>query len=202
MKQAIITALLALFLLFSGCAQNAQPDQAGTADTGGNNMANTASSTTATAQKGDTVRVDYVGKLENGTVFDTSIQNEALRAKLEPRPSYEPLEFKVGAGQMIPGFDAGVVGMKEGQEKTVKLPPSQAYGERREDAVISIPVASIGNSQDMKVGSMLFAQNGAAGRVIELTNGTNATAKIDFNHELAGKTLIFSIKMLNITKGR
>lgn len=164
-------------------------------------MANTASNTTAAVQKGDTVRVDYVGKLENGTLFDTSLQAEAKKAGLEPRPSYEPLEFKVGAGQMIAGFDAGVVGMREGQEKTVKLPPSQAYGERREDAVISIPVASIGNSQNIKVGSMLFAQNGAAGRVIELTNGTNATAKIDFNHELAGKTLIFAIKMVSIKKG-
>lgn len=154
-----------------------------------------------TAQKGDTVRVDYVGKLENGTVFDTSIQAEAQKAALEPRPSYEPLEFKVGAGQMIAGFDSGVLGMKAGEQKTVKLLPSQAYGEWSAERVIPIPVANIGNAADIKVGSMLFAQNGAVGRVVEIGNGTNATAKVDFNHELAGKTLIFSIKMVSIKKG-
>ncbi len=164
-------------------------------------MANTAINTATGAQKGDTVRVDYVGKLENGTLFDTSLQAEAKKANLEPRPSYEPLEFKVGAGQMIAGFDSGVVGMKEGQEKTVKLLPSQAYGEWSNERVIPIPVANIGNTEDIKVGSMLFAQNGAVGRVVEIGNGTNATAKVDFNHELAGKTLVFAIKMVSIKRG-
>ena len=195
MKQALITALLALFLLFSGCAQGNQP----ATGTGGNRMAN---GSIITAQNGDTVRVDYLGKLENGTVFDTSIAAEARKANLEPRPSYEPLEFTIGAGQMIPGFDAGVVGMQEGQEKTVKLIPSQAYGEWSGERVISIPVENIGNSKDIKVGSMLFAQNGAVGRVVEIGNGTNASAKVDFNHELAGKTLLFTIKMLSITKAK
>lgn len=161
-------------------------------------MANTAGGTIT--QKGDTVRVDYVGKLEDGTLFDTSLETEAKKAGLEPRPSYEPLEFTVGAGQMIAGFDSAVVGMKEGDSKTATLPPEQAYGQRKEEAVISVPVASIGNSQNIKVGSMLFAQNGAAGRVIEISNGTNATAKIDFNHELAGKTLVFTIKIVSIRK--
>jgi FKBP-type peptidyl-prolyl cis-trans isomerase 2 len=100
---------------------------------------------------------------------------------------------------MISGFDSAVVGMKEGEEKTATLPPSQAYGERREDAVISVPVENIGNSEGVKPGALLYAQNGATGTVVEV----NAThAKVDFNHELAGKPLVFTIKMVNITKAK
>ncbi|VVC00956.1 FKBP-type peptidyl-prolyl cis-trans isomerase [uncultured archaeon] len=197
-KPALAALLLALFLLFSGCAQTAK--EAARNNTGGNIIANTTGNGIATAQKGDTVRVDYVGKLQNGTVFDTSLKEEAAKAGLEPRPSYSPLEFTVGAGQMIAGFDAAVVGMREGQERTATLQPSQAYGEWSAERVISIPVANIGNAADIRVGSMLYAQNGAIGRVVEVGNGTNATAKVDFNHELAGKTLVFTIKMVGITK--
>jgi FKBP-type peptidyl-prolyl cis-trans isomerase 2 len=149
------------------------------------------------AAKGDTVQVDYIGKLENGTVFDTSIASEAKKAGLPLRDKYDFLEFTVGAGQMIAGFDAAVVGMKEGEEKTVKIPAAQAYGQRREDAVVSVPLDKIGNSEGIKVGSMLYAQNGAAGKVVEMASGT---AKIDFNHELAGKDLVFTIRMAKIRK--
>ena len=80
------------------------------------------------AQKGDTVAVDYVGTLDDGTVFDTSIREEAIKAGLPLRSSYSPLEFTAGAGQMIAGFDAAVIGMKVGEEKNVHLTPSEAYG--------------------------------------------------------------------------
>ena len=149
------------------------------------------------AAAGDTVSVNYIGKLTNGKLFDTSIKEEAQKAGFPLRPSYSPLSFKVGAGQMIPGFDAGVVGMKIGEEKTVTLTPAQAYGEKNADAIISVPLDKIGNSSDLQVGSMLYAQSGATGKVIEIKNGT---AKIDFNHELAGETLVFTIRMVNITK--
>ena len=147
--------------------------------------------------KGDTVQVDYIGKLENGTVFDTSIAAEAKKAGLPLREKYDFLEFTVGAGQMIKGFDSAVLGMKEGEEKTVRIPPAEAYGERTDKAIIYIPVASIGNSEGIEVGSVLYAQSGAAGKVVEITNGT---AKVDFNHELAGKTLVFTIRMVKIKK--
>lgn len=149
------------------------------------------------AAKGDTVSVNYIGKLQDGTLFDTSIKEEAQKAGLPLRPSYEPLTFTVGAGQMIAGFDAGVVGMKEGEEKNVTLLPEQAYGEMQADAVVSIPIANIGNSENIKVGDVLSASSGARGTVVEL-NGTHA--KIDFNHELAGKTLVFTIRMVGIKK--
>ena len=149
------------------------------------------------AANGDTVSVNYIGKLTNGQLFDTSIKEEAQKAGFPLRPSYAPLSFTVGAGQMISGFDTAVVGMKIGEEKTVSLSPAQAYGEKREDAIISVPLDQVGNSSGMKVGALLYAQNGATGKVIEITNGT---ARVDFNHELAGETLVFTIRMVNITK--
>ena len=149
------------------------------------------------AAKGDTVQVDYIGRLQNGTVFDTSIASEAKKAGLPLRDKYDLLEFTIGAGQMIAGFDSGVIGMKEGEEKNVTIQPAQAYGERNEAAVITIPVDKIGNSENIKVGMELSAQNGAVGKVISIENGT---AKIDFNHELAGKTLVFTIRMAKIFK--
>ncbi len=152
---------------------------------------------TLSVAKGDTVQVDYIGALENGKVFDTSIASEAKKAGLPLREKYDFLEFQVGAGQMIKGFDAGVVGMKEGEEKIVKIQAADAYGGRDESRVISIPVDRIGNSSDIKVGAELYAQNGAAGKVIAIENGT---AKIDFNHELAGKDLVFTIRMVKIFK--
>jgi FKBP-type peptidyl-prolyl cis-trans isomerase 2 len=148
-----------------------------------------------TAKKGDVVAVDYVGSLDDGTVFDTSIREEAVKANLTLRPSYSPLEFEVGAGQMIAGFDAGVVGMRVGQEKTIRIPPSEAYGEKRADAIVSVPLANV--PAGVKIGSKLSASNGATGTVIEV-NATHVA--IDFNHELAGKTLNFKIIMRKITR--
>ena len=152
-----------------------------------------------TVAKGDTVGVYYIGKLTNGTIFDTNVQTEAAKAGLPARPSYPLLTFTVGAGQMISGFDAAVVGMKEGEEKTATLLPEQAYGQKNPNATFSVPLANIGNSSGMKVGALIYAQNGATGKVIEI----NATdAKVDFNHELAGQTLVFTIRMVNITKAK
>ena len=153
--------------------------------------------TIGTVANGDTVHVNYIGRLTNGRLFDTSIKEEAQKAGFPLRPSYAPLSFTVGAGQMIPGFDAAVVGMKQGEEKTVSLSPEQAYGGRRGDAIISVPVGKIGNSSSIKVGALLHAQNGANGKVVGIENGI---AKVDFNHELAGETLVFTIRMVGIQK--
>jgi FKBP-type peptidyl-prolyl cis-trans isomerase 2 len=206
MRSSILATLALVFILFaafSGCAQQgAAPQQqtANTQKTGENMSINPANATSngKTVEKGDTLKVDYVGKLTDGTVFDTSIKSEAEKAGLPSRPSYSPLEFKVGAGQLIEGFDSGVLGMKEGETKVVTMPPEKAYGLKRDDAIISIPLEKIGNSSNIKVGSILYAQNGASGKVVEITN---ATAKIDFNPELAGQTLVFTIKVISITKG-
>jgi peptidylprolyl isomerase len=150
----------------SGCTQNAA-----------NN--NTSTKIVAT---GDTVSVDYTGSLENGTVFDSSIGRASL-------------EFVAGAGQMIKGFDDAVIGMKEGDEKTVTIAPENAYGLKDPANVIDIPIGNVPNTT--KVGDTLYGANGQQVKVVAI-NSTTVT--IDMNHFLAGKTLIFKIKMLKITK--
>jgi len=146
-------------------------------------------------ENGDSVAVDYLGSLDDGTVFDTSIKEEAAKAKLPPRPSYEPLEFTVGAGQMIAGFDNAVVNMKQGEEKTVRLAPSDAYGERDEELVVSYSIENI--PAEATVGVTVYTASGRPGKILSI-NSTHAT--IDFNHELAGKALNFKITIRKITR--
>jgi FKBP-type peptidyl-prolyl cis-trans isomerase 2 len=135
-------------------------------------------------EKGDHVSVDYWGSLENGMVFDTS----------EGRG---PLEFDVGAGQMIKGFDNGVIGMKINETKTITIPASEAYGMVDPKLVVDVPLDDLRQSNiTPAVGMKLYAQ----GREVVITKVTDTAATIDFNHPLAGKTLIFKIKMLNIVK--
>ncbi len=131
--------------------------------------------------KGDHVAVDYTGRLENGTVFDSSIGRA-------------PLEFDAGAGQMIKGFDAAVMGMVEGEEKKVTITPEDAYGQRDLSRIIEVPVANV--PEGAKAGDELIAGS----QVVRLVEINNSTAVIDVNHPLAGKTLIFDIKIVNITK--
>ena len=137
-----------------------------------------------TAQKGDRVSVDYWGTLEDGTQFDSS----------EGR---QPLEFDVGAGQMIKGFDDGVVGMKEGDTKIIKIPAKDAYGEKDYSLVTDVVLETvIKNNITPKAGMTLYSQ-GSPGVIIAIGN---ETVTIDFNHPLAGKRLIFKIKMIKIIR--
>jgi len=151
------------------------------------------------AGNGDTVAVDYVGTLENGSVFDTSLSDVAKKAGLQLRPSYEPLTFVVGAGQMIKGFDAGVVGMKAGEEKNITLKPEDAYGKSDPVKVVTINTDSLEQvtGTKPKPGMVLYNQQGQQGVVISVV--LNET-KVDFNHPLAGKALNFRIIMKRIDK--
>lgn len=138
----------------------------------------------AVAKAGDKVEVHYKGTLEDGTVFDESYTNN------------QPLPFTVGAGQMIKGFDAAVVGMKVGDKKTVTLPPAEAYGERVAESTLMIPKEQLGESANtVKVGDKLYDQYGRSVTILEITD---KEVKVDTNHELAGKTLIFDIEMMKI----
>jgi FKBP-type peptidyl-prolyl cis-trans isomerase SlyD len=136
------------------------------------------------AAKGDTVTVDYVGTLDNGTVFDTSLAT-----------GRQPLTFVVGAGQMIKGFDFAVVGMKVGDVKDVHIAADDAYGQWNGTLVGSVPLANVHGN--VTVGSVLQSSDGLTGTVTKITD-TSVT--LDFNSPLAGKALNFRISMRNITK--
>ncbi len=137
------------------------------------------------AKKGDTVKVNYIGTLEDGTVFDDSEKHN------------HPLEFKIGEHQVIPGFEKAVEGMKIGEEKTIKLNSSEAYGEYREDLLKEVPKNQI--PEEAKEG-MILIMNQPDGRQIPvvLKEFKGDMAIIDFNHPLAGKNLNFKIKLLEI----
>ena len=135
-------------------------------------------------KEGDNISVNYTGKLENGEVFDTSLTT-----------GREPLEFTVGAGQMIKGFDEAVVGMKVGDKKTVTLAPKDAYGETDPTRVVNFDKNNVPDFDKMSVGMQIVAGNGAPGKI--LSKDENSLV-VDFNHFLAGKTLIFEIEMVSI----
>lgn len=136
---------------------------------------------TEAIQSGDTIAVDYTGKLENGDVFDSS-------------EGKTPLTFTVGAGMLIKGFDEAVIGMKKGESKTVTIPPEMGYGPRNDDAVVEIPRDQIPDEIPLSEGLELQLQD-PNGRPVpaRVTEITDEIVKMDVNHFLAGKTLVFDI---------
>lgn len=137
------------------------------------------------AKKGDAVSIHYTGRLEDGTVFDSS-------------QGRDPISFVVGSGSVIPGFDDAAEGMKPSEKKEVNIPPDRAYGEHSDDMVQKVPRSLAGDDTP------------EAGQVVELGSPDgqtfNATVvgvddewiTVDFNHPLAGKTLIFDIEMCEV----
>ncbi len=144
----------------------------------------------AQAKEGDNVKVHYTGKLEDGTVFDTSRNRD------------EPLRFKIGEQKVIPGFEQAVIGMAPGDSKTEKLPPEQAYGPRREDMIMEMERDQIPDNVDPKEGQQLQLrlQNGQTVPVI-ITSLSGENVTIDANHPLAGQTLVFDIELVDIGEG-
>ena len=179
--------LLGSIVIGSGCADKANISANETGNkTGGSEVVKT----------GDTIRVDYTGKLEDGTVFDTSREDVAKQAGIynANRP-YKPLTFVAGAGQMIKGFDNAVIGMKVGEEKTITIPPEEAYGEYNESNTLAIPLEELNMSKTPEVGDTIGDIYGQQFKIIA-ANSTHVT--IDLNSELAGKTLVFDIKLVSI----
>jgi peptidylprolyl isomerase len=140
------------------------------------------------AKKGDTVKVDYTGTLADGTQFDTSIGKQ-------------PLQFTLGAGKMIAGFDAAVVGMKAGETKTVTIPAAQAYGERDEKLVFNVDRSQLPANINPQVGMKLqMTQTNGQTIVVTIKEVNESTVVMDANHELAGKALTFEITLVEIVK--
>jgi len=138
------------------------------------------------AKTGDTVKVHYTGILEDGTQFDSSRGSE-------------PLQFTLGGGRILPGFEIAVEGMIVGGTKTIYLPAEDAYGPYREDLTQEVPRSVIPGDIELAEGIILHAQ-GPDGQTLHFTvvNFDDQKVKIDGNHPLAGKDLTFELELMEL----
>jgi len=140
----------------------------------------------ALAKAGDTVQVHYTGRLDDGTVFDSSVGGE-------------PIEFVLGAHHVIPGFEDGVTGMEVGETKTILIPSDQAYGPRMEEMVLTIPRDQVPPHITLELGEMLeLSQPSGETIAVQITNLTDTIVTLDGNHPLAGADLTFDLQLANI----
>ena len=145
----------------------------------------------AKAKKGDTVRVHYTGKLDDGTVFDSSAGKDTL-------------EFTIGTGQLIAGFEKAVEGLKTGESVTVNISPEQGYGVHRPEMVTEMDRSQLPEKLDVKVGQRLQmrAKEGQSKEgkslVVEVTALSGTKLTVDANHKLAGRDLTFDIELVEI----
>ena len=139
------------------------------------------------AKNDDKVKVHYTGTLEDGTVFDSSRERE-------------PLEFTVGGGEMIKGFDAAVVGMAVGESKKFTIPAADAYGERRDEMIFDVERSQLPEGMEPEVGQHLQTQaEGGHPVILEIVAVEESSVTLDGNHPLAGKDLNFDIEIIEIS---
>lgn len=139
----------------------------------------------AQAKSGDTVRVHYTGRLEDGSVFDSS----------EGR---EPLEFVLGAQQVIPGFEAAVDGLSPGEERSVSIPTDRAYGPRRDEMVLTVGRDQFPDEIRPEVGQQLQMSQDGQVAIVTIIGVSDAEVTLDANHPLAGKDLLFDVQLVEI----
>jgi len=138
------------------------------------------------ATKGNTVKVHYTGKLQDGTVFDSS-------------ENREPLQFTLGDGNMIKGFDAAVHGMAVGEDKSITIPSAEAYGDKKDEMMVDIPKEQVPADIKPEVGMDLSIQNqNGQPMPVKVVHVDEEKITLDANHPLAGKDLIFDIKLVEI----
>jgi FKBP-type peptidyl-prolyl cis-trans isomerase 2 len=138
-------------------------------------------------KKGDKIKVHYHGRLENGETFDKS----------EGRA---PLEFEVGSGQVIKGFDDGVTGMAVGDKKTIHIPFMEAYGPANPDMIIEMPNDRFPQDMEVEVGMPLLMSDGQGQQFqVVVTEVKDNAVILDANHPLAGKDLIFDLELVEIS---
>ena len=166
-----LAIVIALVLVCAGCTTQDTPD-------GG----------AETAENGDLVQVHYRGYLDSGEEFDSSYTRG------------EPLEFVVGAGQMITGFDAAVVGMAVGETKTIHLTPEEAYGQPDEGLIMPFPREDFGNESVPQPGDEYILSAGGAQYQVVIVSVNETTVVIDANHPLAGQNLNFDIELVGLDK--
>jgi peptidylprolyl isomerase len=140
----------------------------------------------AQAKMGDTVSVHYTGKLEDGTVFDSS----------EGR---DPLQFSIGSGQLIPGFEQAVIGMAPGESKTAQIPADEAYGSYHPEMVLVVERQQIPSEVPVSIGLQLqIQQQGGTSIPVMITDVSDSQVTLDANHPLAGEDLTFEIQLMEI----
>jgi peptidylprolyl isomerase len=143
----------------------------------------------ATAKHGDTVRIHYTGKLEDGTMFDSSDKRE-------------PLEFTIGKSKIIAGFEQAVIGMNPGDSKTVSIDVEHAYGAHRPDMVVSVDRKELPPDLKPVLGQQLQVSQDENNVIVAcVTALTDTHITLDANHPLAGKNLVFDIKLVDIVTG-
>ncbi len=141
-------------------------------------------------RNGDTIKVHYRGRLEDGTVFDSS----------EGR---EPLQFEVGGGMVIPGFDSGVLGMTVGQKKTITIPVDEAYGPVQEEMYMEFPKDRFPEDMNPEVGMSLNMSNGSGQAIpVVIAEILDEVVILDANHPLAGEDLTFDLELVDILGGK
>jgi len=137
-------------------------------------------------QNGDKVKVHYHGKLHNGETFDSS-------------NGREPLEFTVGSGQVIKGFDEGVKGMKVGEKKTIEIPVQDAYGEKQQEMMLEFPKEQFPPDMNPEVGMQLMMSNGSGQNFpVTVAEVKDNSVILDANHPLAGQDLTFDLELVSI----
>lgn len=140
----------------------------------------------AQAQDGDVVKVHYTGKLDDGTVFDTSMNRE-------------PLEFKLGDAQLIPGFEKGVVGMNLGDSKTIRIESDEAYGPRQDEMILTVSRAELPADVKPKVGERLRMQDPSGQEFpVTVADISEESITLDGNHPLADEDLTFDLQLVEI----
>jgi peptidylprolyl isomerase len=140
----------------------------------------------AQAKNGDTVKVHYTGKVEDGTIFDTSTDRD-------------PLQFTIGEGRIIPGFERAVIGMNPGESITIRISANEAYGPHRKEMVAEVRRDQFPGNVQPEVGQQ-FEIHQADGHsiLVKVTDITESNVILDANHPLAGKDLIFDIQCLEV----
>ncbi|MDT0294307.1 peptidylprolyl isomerase [Mesonia ostreae] len=137
-------------------------------------------------KKNDTVKVHYTGKLEDGQVFDSSLERE-------------PIEFTLGQGQIIPGFEDGLIDMKVNDKKTVQIPHTEAYGEVQKELFQEVPKSQLPQEIEPQVGMGLVSKNpDGTERQLRVAEVKDESIIIDANHPLAGKDLTFDLEVMEI----
>jgi FKBP-type peptidyl-prolyl cis-trans isomerase SlpA len=136
-------------------------------------------------KNGDSVSVNYTGRLEDGTIFDTSIQEGRT-----------PLKTTLGQGQLIPGFENGLIGMLVGEKKTIEIEPQDAYGEINPQMVSEVGLNQV--PEGVKEGDMLQGQNQYGPVQVVVREVKESTVVLDMNHPLAGKKLIFDLEVVSV----